>query len=170
MKTCTRCGESKPATREFFHKHTNTLDGLRHVCKPCNRASVRAWAGDNPEKTRDRHRSWYRQNRSKVRASALEWKARNPEKARAQRRKYKGLPLPTRPEPAFCECCGGLPGTYAMNLDHCHETGKFRGWLCGNCNSSIGKLGDNAEGLRKALDYLARAEYSVATDVDTIRA
>jgi len=39
-------------------------------------------------------------------------------------------------------------------LDHDHETGAFRGWLCRNCNSGLGFLGDNAEGLGGALMYL----------------
>jgi hypothetical protein len=41
-------------------------------------------------------------------------------------------------------------------LDHNHETGKFRGWLCDNCNTGIGKLGDTVEGLERAIAYLKR--------------
>jgi coenzyme F420-reducing hydrogenase beta subunit len=40
-------------------------------------------------------------------------------------------------------------------VDHCHETGKVRGLLCRQCNSAIGKLGDNAAGLQRALSYLS---------------
>lgn len=31
---------------------------------------------------------------------------------------------------------------------------KFRGVLCMECNSALGKLGDNEEGLIKALKYI----------------
>ena len=41
-------------------------------------------------------------------------------------------------------------------VDHCHETGNFRGWICRNCNQGIGKLGDDVEGLVKALNYLLK--------------
>jgi len=41
-----------------------------------------------------------------------------------------------------------------MNIDHCHETGKVRGILCTGCNTGLGHLGDNVEGLQKAMDYL----------------
>ena len=63
------------------------------------------------------------------------------------------------PPPGFCESCGKITGenTYDLCFDHNHETGAFRGWLCGSCNTSIGKLGDNIEGLKKALDYLEKA-------------
>jgi hypothetical protein len=41
-----------------------------------------------------------------------------------------------------------------LQLDHCHKTNKFRGWLCNDCNSGIGKLGDNIESLERAIQYL----------------
>ena len=50
-----------------------------------------------------------------------------------------------------CECCGRVSKLF---LDHCHETDFFRGWLCRECNSSIGLMGDSVEGVRKALTYL----------------
>jgi hypothetical protein len=43
-------------------------------------------------------------------------------------------------------------------VDHDHETGAIRGLLCKHCNSSLGKLGDNLEGLMRAVDYLKNAE------------
>ena len=42
--------------------------------------------------------------------------------------------------------------------DHDHTTNKFRGWLCYQCNSAIGNLGDSIKGLTRALEYLKRAE------------
>ena len=41
-----------------------------------------------------------------------------------------------------------------LNVDHCHSTGKVRGLLCTSCNTSIGKLGDTAESVMKAVNYL----------------
>ena len=42
----------------------------------------------------------------------------------------------------------------AAQVDHCHETGRLRGVLCFNCNSAIGKLGDDPDTLRRAIAYL----------------
>lgn len=56
------------------------------------------------------------------------------------------------PKPEFCECCGNKPDKWC--LDHDHSDNSFRGWLCDRCNTGIGKLGDNLEGVVKAFDYL----------------
>lgn len=39
-------------------------------------------------------------------------------------------------------------------VDHCHGTKQIRGLLCGNCNTGIGLLGDNLEGVLKLARYL----------------
>src|SRR6266567_2836407 len=35
LKCCSKCKEEKPATTEFFHRHTQEKDGLRSHCKSC---------------------------------------------------------------------------------------------------------------------------------------
>lgn len=44
------------------------------------------------------------------------------------------------------------------HLDHDHDTHLPRGILCMDCNTGIGKLGDNIEGLLEALDYLIKSQ------------
>ena len=39
-------------------------------------------------------------------------------------------------------------------LDHCHESGQFRGFLCRNCNNGLGRFQDNPDLLIKAANYL----------------
>jgi hypothetical protein len=65
------------------------------------------------------------------------------------RKKHKTPPLGTP-----CECCGKT--SEKLHWDHCHDSSEHRGWLCNNCNTGIGKLGDNIEGVLKAVDYLAK--------------
>ena len=50
-----------------------------------------------------------------------------------------------------CECCGRISKLF---LDHTHSDDTFRGWICRECNSGIGLLGDSVESLKKALVYL----------------
>ena len=41
-----------------------------------------------------------------------------------------------------------------LAVDHCHETGKIRGLLCGRCNMSIGRFEDSIKILESAISYL----------------
>lgn len=58
----------------------------------------------------------------------------------------------TRPMPENCECCG--KPFDKLKLDHDHDNDKFRGWLCHSCNVGIGALGDNLDGVLRAMNYL----------------
>jgi hypothetical protein len=43
-------------------------------------------------------------------------------------------------------------------LDHDHNTGKVRGWLCNPCNVTLGAFGDNTINLKHAIKYLEESE------------
>ena len=58
---------------------------------------------------------------------------------------------PPPPPGTPCECCKRIDKRF---LDHNHATKKNRGYICRNCNSGIGLLGDCREGLLQALAYL----------------
>ena len=44
----------------------------------------------------------------------------------------------------------------SLGVDHCHKTGRIRGLLCTGCNLAIATLGDDEDGLQKALDYIRK--------------
>ena len=54
-----------------------------------------------------------------------------------------------------CACCGGSD---RLVVDHCHKTGALRGVLCHACNVGIGWLGDDLEGVMRAVKYLKTRE------------
>lgn len=77
-------------------------------------------------------------------------------KVRIEERLLKKIYGVTRPLGTPCDNCG--KSTEPLRLDHCHKTGKFRGWICHGCNIAIGSLGDDLESLKRAVAYLERAE------------
>lgn len=55
------------------------------------------------------------------------------------------------------ECAGrGNKKNGAWVLDHNHETGKFRGYLCHDCNRGLGNFGDSVDTMKLAIDYLLK--------------
>jgi hypothetical protein len=123
-------------------KEKKDYDHARYVTnKEALRASKRAYYTTHKEQKAEYDRKYRVQNRDKLMAS---------------NRRRRGLPEPLRPKPTHCECCGGNTAR-GLHLDHTHGTELFRGWLCSNCNTGIGKLGDNVEGLKRAITYLERS-------------
>jgi hypothetical protein len=54
-----------------------------------------------------------------------------------------------------CAICHKTPSpNQHLNVDHCHETGLFRGLLCTACNWAVGRLGDSPEAFLRAVGYL----------------
>jgi len=64
------------------------------------------------------------------------------------------------PITTHCECCGKeyvqqpTKRKDSLCLDHDPVKGTFRGWICRQCNTAIGLLGDNLDGVKKAVSYL----------------
>lgn len=65
------------------------------------------------------------------------------------------IEIPDLPCPAVCDCCGET-SDQGLHLDHCHETGRFRGWCCGGCNTGMGII-DNPRRLRLRAAFLERS-------------
>jgi hypothetical protein len=71
-------------------------------------------------------RKFQEENRETLREYQRTWRKENLSQSQEYYRNRQGLPKPTRPCPDFCEICG-RPANKTLALDHCHETGKFRG-------------------------------------------
>ena len=140
MKSCTKCGQTKDET-EFYPGKAKRKDG-----------SIREF------------------RRSHCRACELKRKSKRDKRTKQQKadaelmRKY-GLTTDARDLLATiqggCGICGTKKpgGRYnSWNVDHCHDTGKVRGVLCWDCNVGIGKLKDDANLLRRAIQWLEQSE------------
>lgn len=124
---------------EFAKTTKNGKPYIRGTCKPCFNEYYKEWYKTH----KDEH---------KARVNA----------GRAGKRWYKhGLTeeefkLLISSNGGLCHLCNEKPATA---IDHCHSTGKVRGHLCIGCNTGLGKLGDSAASLKKAINYLERPNW-----------
>jgi hypothetical protein len=114
--------------------------------KAKHRAAAKAWAQANPER---------------VKANKRRWAAENPDRVRAQARKATRKRLghvdptgETREGPCQNAGCGYIG---PLHLDHDHETGAPRGWLCGPCNRALGLLQEETSRIVGLAQYLGGA-------------
>ncbi|MFC2065070.1 endonuclease VII domain-containing protein [Chloroflexota bacterium] len=59
--------------------------------------------------------------------------------------------------PFTCPIClkTTIPGlTSKVVLDHDHDSGRVRGWICDSCNTGLGRFKDDVELLKSAINYL----------------
>lgn len=84
MKSCSKCGESKPL--DAFHRDKSARDGHCSRCKECACAVTAQWIKANPEL----HLASRRRRKDAARAWNMEYHRRNRERiVEAKRRKYK---------------------------------------------------------------------------------
>ena len=131
MKICSQCRKEQSPS-EFY----NSGKYLQAHCKSCGR---------------ERSKEYYHKNKHKASFKENE--------KRKQLHKSYGLSLEEynkrlERQGGVCVICGSKDSHRKLSVDHDHETGRIRGLLCSSCNIAIGLLGDNACGVRKALDYL----------------
>jgi Recombination endonuclease VII len=75
-------------------------------------------------------------------------------------------PIPSIDNPYPCDCCNkDIITTKTIQLDHCHKTGSFRGWLCKECNISMGNLGDDISGIMRVIKYMNKTEKMELVDI-----
>lgn len=61
-----------------------------------------------------------------------------------------------------CPICnkGCIPDVTAnLVIDHCHETGFARQWICDSCNTGLGRFKDDVDYLERAIAYLKKYDF-----------
>lgn len=165
MKTCRKCGETKPLSE--FNRKADSADGLRPDCKPCRAADQRAWRAANPERARGLQRAWRERNPGANEAKNRRWAEANPETLAAAKRdsdlrRLYGISAADydamfESQRGLCAVCERPPGARRLHVDHDHATGAVRGLLCSNCNTAIGKLREDPVVFARAVSYLEAA-------------
>ena len=84
----------------------------------------------------------------------------------------------TPPDDYVCPICGrqkeecmgeGSNSASPWALDHSHDTGEFRSWLCHKCNRGLGAFNDDARFLKKAINYIKNADVAELADATDLK-
>jgi hypothetical protein len=140
--------------RERYQKNRETILEKR-------RAYIKAWHKENPEAIREHKQRYRDQNREKLREAHRQYVGTDTYKESQKRKRIKlyiNLEAEAgRPRPDICDICSGPPDKgSSIHYDHCHQTGRFRGWICRECNLMLGNARDNPQRLRDGAAYLER--------------
>ena len=147
MKACKRCGIDKH-DEEFFY--SKKRDKLTELCRECHKRpqSPLTWAERQSKQKAHEVRSCQYRNTVSPRPTIRE---------QYLKRSYG---LTVAEVEAMYEEQGGLcricrtPTGEALNIDHCHATGKVRGLLCRRCNTLLGSASDDVLLLQACINYL----------------
>lgn len=105
------------------------------------------------------HREWEKRNRERLNVYRKELRLKNLKFARekANSKHQKRLEqMAGRAKSGYCEVCG--KNDRVIHFDHDHISGKFRGWLCSNCNHILGLSHDSSTILRQLARYLEESK------------
>jgi hypothetical protein len=108
------------------------------------RELMRGYSRKAKEKTKNDPEAYAR-----MRETTNAWRKANSVSVKHIRRKRERLA--GRPKPETCEVCGRGG---EIVFDHDHNSNKFRGWLCGRCNTALGMVNDDIVVLEKLIVYL----------------
>lgn len=151
-KRCTSCAEEKPVSA--FRIRTRAVPRPRSICRECEAEQRRVRdSKKSPEERKRPTREWERCNPKKFALQRLRRRCRTigiPEEQIAEVvERYQATEA--------CDICGAADSGNGrgFHLDHCHETGKFRGVLCHHCNLALGHFQDDVARVLKAVDYLS---------------
>jgi 5-methylcytosine-specific restriction endonuclease McrA len=91
MKTCTKCGETKP--HSDYHSKKSNKDGLNSACKSCNKSAAKSWYASNLDKAKKSRASYQSRNAEKCKQAQEAWRVVNIEKHKATKAAWKAANL-----------------------------------------------------------------------------
>lgn len=141
---------------------------------------VKEWRAKNKDKVLEQSRRYRKKHPETEKRAKARYREKNLEKIReadkvAQAKRRKADPegqriryeryiikreqrlwdIAGRPRATSCEICHVSEITV---FDHCHKSGKFRGWICDRCNKTLGLFKDDIELIKKFIIYLEKSK------------
>ena len=167
-KICTKCKEEKSLSE--FTRRSKSKDGLDYRCKVCIAKYHHDHYRANSERILERHKDWARENPEKRKEGQQRWlkeyrftRALVSSRDAAKRQDHVPCNITAEELKATftgkCEVCGipEIECSRKLSMDHDHETGEFRGWLCTLCNVALGALKDSPAIIRSLVEYIEQA-------------
>ena len=65
-KICTKCGEEKPVTEEYFNKSNKYIDGYTYYCKVCISGYKKQYYQKNKDKLKSKTKTYEKNNKAKI--------------------------------------------------------------------------------------------------------
>jgi hypothetical protein len=178
-KRCTYCHEEKDES-EFYTTGQLRLNGTKIRSSQCKKCKNKIQWKNNKEKCKlknrnftktDTYKKWVAEYKRSGKQREVQERFDNGALGRFRRSLYQSwncgkrggylgcTATPEQLEAAFigkCSICGRLESDFnkGLHMDHCHKTGRFRGFICCRCNRVLGYMNDSPELLRKAATYL----------------
>lgn len=166
MKTCRKCGQTKPASE--MKRDARYTGGLSSYCKACHQAASVAWQKANPERLNETRRRRYERQKERLNAARRESYDRNTARWVNLWRLYgvdrDWYERTLANQGGGCAICGAKPSESkrAFHVDHDHKccsrapTCKRcnRGILCHSCNTALHAIERNPGWTDAALQYL----------------
>jgi DNA-directed RNA polymerase subunit RPC12/RpoP len=181
-KICIDCGLNFPVDKFKISARYKNKEYRLNFCRSCGYKrgykKKLEWNRNNPDKILAQQQKTRKKYKMKLRKRAKEYVLKNPEKVKirleksrfcralyssnikAKQRNHIAC-IATEEEIKYiftgkCFVCGVSESNCRVKLclDHNHSTGKFRGWLCEDCNIAAGKLRDNPIIVQNLYKYL----------------
>jgi 5-methylcytosine-specific restriction endonuclease McrA len=87
MKKCTKCGEEKPATLEYFVKCSQLKCGLNSHCKKCDYEYNKIYRNKNIKRIKEKAKEWEQKNIDKRKEYKRQWELNNKDKKQIRTQK-----------------------------------------------------------------------------------
>lgn len=87
MKTCTKCGETKPL--DGFCRDRSRADGRQARCRECMAEYARRYHDANRDKELERKRKWREENRDKAEEHQRRYREENRDKVQERQRRWR---------------------------------------------------------------------------------
>jgi Recombination endonuclease VII len=149
-RTEEQMAQRRAYSRAYYLLHREGLSASSKIYRAEHREEIAARTAAyrlvHPEATRTAHRRF---------------RARHPERETLDHRKVRhGIDREEQAQlfekqEGRCGICREQLTLRSAHLDHCHRTGRIRGFLCSDCNRGLGLLRDDPDRLRLAIDWIS---------------